>query len=53
MRLYDVFIGGIIGTILGIILAQSFDLIPAIAAGVIMGVSIAFGSSTRSNQTDP
>lgn len=52
MKLYDVFIGGIIGTILGLILAQSFDLVPSIVAGAIMGISIAFGSNTMSKQTD-
>lgn len=52
MKPHDILIGGSIGIVLGIVLAQSIDLIPAVVTGVIMGISVAYASRTVTKQTD-
>ena len=52
VKLHDILIGGSVGTVLGIVLAQSFDPIPAAVTGIIMGFSVAYSSSTMAKQAD-
>lgn len=52
MKLHDLLIGGSVGVVLGLILAQSMDLIPAVATGAIMGISVAYASRTVSKQSN-
>lgn len=50
IKLFNIAMGIIMGVVLGFVMAQFFDLLPAIIIGVIMGGSIAFGSSAMSTQ---
>lgn len=50
MKLYDMVAGGSMGVVLGFVLAQSVDLIPAVTAAVIIGISVAYASRTVSKQ---
>lgn len=50
MKLFDLTMGIIFGAVFGVVMAQSVDLLPAIIIGVIMGGSIAFGSSAMSTE---
>lgn len=52
MKLFDLGVGIIFGGVLGFVMAQSVDLLPAIIIGVIMGGSIAFGSRAMSTQKE-
>lgn len=52
MKLHDILIGGSVGTVLGIVLAQSFDPIPAAFTGIIMGFSVAYSSCRMAKQAD-
>lgn len=44
--------GGGIGTVVAIVMAQSVDLIPAVVIGVILGISVAYASKTDSKQVN-
>lgn len=52
MKLYDIAVGIILGGVLGFVMAQFFDLLPAIIIGVVMGGSIAFGSTVMSTEKE-
>ncbi len=52
MKLYDIGVGIIMGGVLAYVMAQFFDLLPAIIIGVIMGGSIAFGSTVMSTKEE-
>ena len=52
MKLFDIAVGVIMGGVLGFVMAQFFDLLPAIIIGVIMGGSIAFGYSAMSTKKE-
>ncbi|NUL46161.1 hypothetical protein F7P69_13295 [Cellulosimicrobium funkei] len=52
MKLKDIMIGGALGIVSGVVLAQFMDLIPAVVVGVIAGVSVAFASRTTTSSSE-
>ncbi len=52
MKLFHIAVGIIFAGVLGFVMAQFVDLLPAIIIGVIMGGSIALGSSVMSTKKE-
>lgn len=52
MKLTDVLIGGALGIVSGLVLAQFMDLIPAIVIAVIAGVSVAMAARTATGRSE-
>ena len=52
MKLFGIAVGLLMGGGVGLVMAQSVDLLPALIIGAIMGGSTAFGSSTISTKKE-
>lgn len=53
MKLHEVLTGGAVGIAIGAVLAQFFDLTPAIVVGIIFGISVAFAArGSRPSESD-
>ena len=52
IKLFDIAVGIIVGGVIGFVMAQFLDLLPAIIIGVIMGGSIAFGYRAMSTEKE-
>lgn len=52
MKWNDLVVGGALGIVSAVVLAQFVDLIPAVVIGVIAGVSVAFASHTAASKPE-
>ena len=52
VKFHDLLMGGSIGTVVALVLAQSVDVVPAVVIGIILGISVAYTSKTECKQAN-
>lgn len=52
MKFHDLLMGGSIGTVVALVLAQSVEVVPAVVIGIILGISVAYASKTECKQAN-